>query len=53
MAAAHIRRPLTGLLLTQDRDDLLFAEPTALHLIRLLMGDGLYSNMEEIQGLRS
>ena len=51
--AAHIRRLRPRLLLPQDPDDLFFREPAPLHRPSPFRGDGLYPNLEEIQGLRS
>src|SRR5215468_4768469 len=45
--------PPSRLLLPQDRDDLLLAEPAALHRPSPLSVVGLYSNLEAVQGLTS
>lgn len=50
--AANIRRPGSRLLLPQDRNDLLFREPRSRHRPSASV-DGLYSNLEELQGIRS
>src|SRR3712207_5154556 len=47
-----VRCRCTGLLLAQDRNDLLFREPRSLHR-PVLPGSGLYPQMEEIAGGRS
>ncbi|HEV2562269.1 MAG TPA: hypothetical protein VGT78_09015, partial [Rhizomicrobium sp.] len=43
----------TAFLLPQNRNDLLFREPQSLHRPYPFPGAGLYSNLEEVQGLRS
>jgi restriction-modification enzyme MmeI-like protein len=50
--AANVRRLRSGFLLPQYRDDLLFREPTCLH-VHPPAGDGLYPFLAEIAGLRS
>src|SRR5690606_10908210 len=50
--AADLCRLHAGFLLPQDPDDLLFREPRSLHRPPPSMG-GLYSNLAEVQGLRS
>src|SRR6185312_7585242 len=52
MLAAQIGRWQPGLLLVQHADDLLLREPRLPHPSASCSG-GLYSNLEEIQGLRS
>ena len=47
---SHLR---ASFLLLQDTDDLLFAEPPALHIRLLKIGEGLYSKLVEFQGARS
>jgi hypothetical protein len=49
---AHIGRRRPRLLFTQDPDDLLFREPSWLHGPSPSRGDGLYSFLEELAGLR-
>src|SRR5215813_15461018 len=49
---ANVRRRRPRLLLPQDPDDLLFAEPASLHRPSPL-SDGLYPFLEEFSGLRS
>jgi hypothetical protein len=50
--ASQIGRLGPGLLLPQNPDDLFFREPTCLHVYPPA-GDGLYSFLEELAGLRS
>src|SRR5262245_17289846 len=52
MLAAHIRRRSPRLLLPQDPDNLLLAEPASLHRPSPL-SDGLYTFLEEFSGLTS
>lgn len=52
MPAANVRRRHPRFLFLQDRDDLLFAEPAALHSVRLLRV-GLYSKSVTFQGSTS
>jgi hypothetical protein len=49
---AYVRRRGPRLLLAQDPDDLLLAEPASLHRPSPL-SDGLYPFLEEFSGLRS
>ena len=51
--AAHLNRFRPCLLLPQDRDNLLLAEPAALNRPSPLSVVGLYSNLEAFQGLTS
>ena len=52
MLAANLGRGSTRLMLPQDPNDLLLAEPATLHRPSPL-SDGLYPNLEEFLGLRS